>query len=237
MNAVPSSHAAQLRQRGFCVITNVVPASKLPRIATAYGRAIAEGTAPDLHTSSSGSNTRLSDLVNRGAEFDELYLLAPVLEACSSVIGAPFKLSSLQARTVLPGAPPQRLHVDVRSDQDAWPLVGFIVMVDEFRSGNGATRFVPGSHSVAAGDAIYPNNHRPDDGHAELACGGAGSVIVYHGSTWHGFSANDSAAGRRSIQGAYIPQRGAGAFDWAARMRPETAARLSAAAKQLLAVP
>ena len=84
-----SSHCAELRERGFCVIPNLVPASTLPRIAAAYDRAFAEATPPDLHASSSGSNTRLTDLVNRGAEFDDLYLLEPVLEACASVIGAP----------------------------------------------------------------------------------------------------------------------------------------------------
>jgi hypothetical protein len=229
-----SSHCAELLERGFCVIPNLVPPSRLPQIAAAYDRAFAEATPPDLHASSSGSNTRLTDLVNRGAEFDELYLLEPVLEACARVIGASFKLSWQGARTVLPGASAQGLHVDVRADQDAWPLVGFIVMVDEFRGDNGATRFVPGTHSGAFD--VYPTNARPDSDRAELARGASGSVIVFNGSTWHGFSANESAAARRSIQGAYIPRRGAGAVDWAARLRPETAARLTASARQVLAV-
>jgi hypothetical protein len=198
-----SSYCAELRERGFCVIPNLVPASTLPRIAAAYDRAFAEATSPDLHASSTGSNTRLTDLVNRGAEFDELYVLDPVL---------------------------------VRSDQDAWPLVGFIVMVDEFRRDNGATRFVPGTHSVAT-LGTYPTNARPDSGRAELVCGAPGCVIVFNGSTWHGFSANESAAPRRSIQGAYVPRRATAAVDWTARMRPETAARLTASAKQVLASP
>jgi hypothetical protein len=231
-----TSRLTELRERGFCVIPHLVPESKLGKLTAAYDRAMAEGQPPDLHRSSSGSNVRLANLVDRGAEFDELYLLPPVLDACTSVIGPAFKLSSFHARTVLPGARSQALHVDLRRDQDAWPLVGFIVMVDAFRSGNGATRFVPGSHALAIEEAVYPNNHRPDAGHAELACGGAGSVIVYDGSTWHGFSANDSAAPRRSIQGAYVPRRGTGANDWTARLQPETAARLSSAARHVLAL-
>jgi hypothetical protein len=233
---VPTSHGAALRERGFCVIPELVPAARLARIAAAYDRAMAEGQPPDLHRSSFGSNVRLANLLDTSAEFDELYLLPPVLEACTSVIGPSFKLSSFHARTVLPRGRAQALHVDLRRDQDAWPLVGFIVMVDAFRSGNGATRFVPGSHAIASEEAVYPNNHRPDGGDAELACGGAGSVIVYDGSVWHGFSANDSAAPRRSIQGAYIPRRGKGANDWTTRLQPETAARLSAAARRVLAV-
>jgi ectoine hydroxylase-related dioxygenase (phytanoyl-CoA dioxygenase family) len=227
---------AELRQRGFCVIPNLVPSLRLQRIAAAYDRAIAEGTPPDLRMSSSGSSLRLVDFVNRGAEFDELYVLEPVLDACADIIGASFKLSSFGARTVLPGARAQTLHVDLRRDDDAWPLVGFIVMVDEFRAGNGATRFVPGSHVAAAEDAGYADNHRPDDGLAKLACGAAGSVIVFNGSTWHGFSANDSASQRRSIQGAYIPRQGTVAFDWSSRMKDDTAQRLSTSARRVLAV-
>src|SRR5205085_8147184 len=99
---------------------------------------------PDLRVGT--TSTRVSDVVNRGAAFDELYVFPPLLEACSLVIGQPFKLSSLQARTLRPHTPAQELHVDVGRDSADWPLVGFILMVDAFRPENGATRFMPGSH-------------------------------------------------------------------------------------------
>ena len=42
---------------------------------------------------------------------------------------------------------PRSSHVDVRRESPDWPLLGFILMIDEFRRlNNGATRFVPGSH-------------------------------------------------------------------------------------------
>ena len=180
-----------------------MPAAELACIAAAYDRAFAAGQPPDLRRSTSGGDVRLAGLVDRGAEFHELCVLEPVLDCCEAVIGTPFKLSSFLGRTVLPGARAQPLHVDVRRDEDAWPLVGFIVMVDEFRAGNGATRFVPGSHVVEPESSAYDGNARPDR-EAELACGPPGSVIVYHGSTWHGYSSNECAAPRRSIQGAYV---------------------------------
>ncbi len=118
-------------------------------------------------------------MVNRGAEFDDLYVLEPVLSACLASIGPRFKLSSFHGRTVLPGAAAQRLHVDVRPDQDAWPLLGFIVMLDEFRADNGATRFVPGSHRAET--PTERSRRQPSARRLEpvLACGTAGSVIVY----------------------------------------------------------
>ncbi len=78
---------------------------------------------------------------------DELYVFPPLLDACRRVIGGPFKLSSLHARTLRPQhTPGQGLHVDVRRDSPDWPLLGFILMIDDFRADNGATRFVTGSH-------------------------------------------------------------------------------------------
>jgi hypothetical protein len=190
---VQAAPEAELEQRGFCVLPGLVPAAKLAQIASAYDRAFAAGEAPDLRRASSGGDIRLADLVNRGAEFDELYVLPPVLDACAAIIGASFKLSSFGGRTVLPGARAQALHV-----------------------------------------AAHEGNTRPDCD-AELACGPPGSVIVYHGSVWHGYSSNEFAAPRRSIQGAYVPRHAAGAFDWALRLQPATAQRLSERAKRVLA--
>ena len=226
---------AELDAAGFCVLRSVVPAAQIERIAAAYDRAFAAATAPDLHTSSSGGNTRLSDFVTRGSEFDYLYVIEPVLSACADTLGPQFKLSSFSGRTVLPGAAPQGLHVDVRRDEDAWPLLGFIMMVDEFREDNGATRFVPGSHRAESSSA-REGNQRPDDDAHVLACGEPGSVIVYFGSTWHGYSANRSSTPRRSLQGAYVPRSAAGAVQWRSRLSVETLGRLSPSARHVLAV-
>jgi len=200
---VQAAPLAELEQRGFCVLPSLVPAAQLALIAAAYDRAFAAGQPPDLRRANSGGDVRLANLGKRGAEFDGLRVLEPVLDCCEAIIGASFKLSSFLGRTVLSGARAQALHVDARRDQEGWPLVGFIVMVDEFRAGKGATRFVPGSHVAECEDSAYDGNARPDRD-AELACGPPGSVIVYHGSTWHGYSGNESPAPRRAIQGAYV---------------------------------
>jgi hypothetical protein len=69
-----------------------------------------------------------------------------------------------------------------------------------------------------------------------LACGDAGSLLVFNGSAWHGHSANTSSGPRRSIQGAFIPREGRAGTDFAGRMSPETRARLSPLARQVLAI-
>jgi hypothetical protein len=225
----------ELNPAGFEVIRDLVSPPVLMQLSTAYDRAFERGVAPDLHRSRSGSSLRLAALLGRDHAFDELCVLPPVLEACEQVIGEPFKLSSMTGRTVLPGAGLQALHVDVRREDDAWPLLGFVLMLDEFRVDNGGTRFVPGSHELETSQCRWETNARSSDACEVVACGPAGSVIVYHGSTWHGHGANRSAAPRRSIHGAYIPRRGTSAIDWVERLEPETLARMTPVARRVLA--
>ena len=229
--ALPMGAVSELHERGFVVIPGPVPPDRMDRLINAYTTAVASATGDDIRVGS--TSTRVSDFVNRGSEFDDLYVFPPLLEACRNIIGGPFKLSSLHARTVRPHTPAQALHVDVQRDSADWPLLGFILMVDPFRADNGATRFVPGSHNWPGTPADSMSD--PLTGQRVLACGGTGSLLVFNGSAWHGHSANTSSGPRRSIQGAFIPREGRAGTDFAARMPPETRARLGPLARHVLA--
>jgi hypothetical protein len=233
-SALPPDAARALHERGFIVLPGPVPPGQMERLAGAYDDAVASATGDDVKTGS--VTTRVNDFVNRGAEFDALYIFAPLLEACARVIGRPFKLSSMLARTLRPRSPAQELHVDVQRDSADWPLVGFILMVDKFRPDNGATRFVPGSHRWPGNPEEAMADRRADHDGQTLACGPAGSLLIFNGSTWHGHTANTSAGPRRSLQGAFIPREGRAGTDFPARMRPETRARLGPLARQVLAL-
>ncbi len=232
---LPSHADSALDERGFVVLPNVLAPERMERLASAYTEAVASATGDDIRVGS--TSTKVNDFVNRGAVFDDLYIYPPLLEACCKVIGKPFKLSSFHARTLRPGAHAQELHVDVPRNSADWPLLGFILMVDEFRPDNGTTRFVPGSHRWPT----TPEDAMPDVRAAHdaevLACGAAGSLLVFNGSTWHGHTANTSDGPRRSIQGAFIPRDGRAATDFSARMQPDTRARLGPLAHLVLALP
>ena len=221
---LPPEAARQLGNLGFVVLPGPAIPGGCERLSEAYDQAVAAAAPEDV---SIRSSTRVSDFVNRGPEFDGIYLYGPLLAACCRIIGRPFKLSAMLARTLEPGAPEQPLHVDVQRGADGWPLAGFILMVDEFRPENGATRFVPGSHwlegepSAACGEPV-------------LACGPAGSIILFNGSVWHGHTANRSTGRRRSIQGAFIPREARAAIDQASRIRPETTGRIGELARYVL---
>lgn len=192
------SAARALHADGFAVIDGPVPNTNLGHLSEAYDKAMREATPPDL--SIGRTTTRVPGFVNRGAEFDDLYVYPPILDACRRTIGQPFKLSTMAARTLHPWSGPGDLHVNFERDQHGWPMVGFIVMIDEFRRENGATRFLPGSHQLPNGafDQSVPEDRLVP------ACGPAGSVIVYNGSVLHDHGPNETGHPRRSIQGAYM---------------------------------
>src|SRR5580765_1324300 len=186
--------ASELHQRGFIVLPGLVPPERMELLTDAYTAAMSSASGPDVRVGS--TSTRVSDFVNRGADFDALYIFPALLDACCRVIGRPFKLSSLQARTLRPHAPAQELHVDVQRESADWPLLGFILMIDEFRQENGATRLVPGSHQWSSAPEGSIADLRADRAGQVLARGPAGSLLVFDGSTWHGHAANTSDAPR-----------------------------------------
>jgi len=231
---LPMDAASELEERGFVVLPGAVPSDRMERLVNAYTAAVASATGDDIRVGS--TSTRVSDFVNRDAEFDDLYVFPSLLEACCRVIGKPFKLSSLLARTLRSRSSAQELHVDVRRDSADWPLLGFILMVDEFRPDNGTTRFVPGSHRWSGTPEDTLSDLWAEHGGQVLACGNAGSMLVFNGSTWHGHTANTSSGPRRSLQGAFIPRDGRAGTEFGARMQPETRARLGPLARYVLAL-
>jgi hypothetical protein len=232
--ALSADAVYELQHRGFVVLPSVVPDEQIERLADAYDAAVSSASYVDKKTGS--TSTRVNDFVNRGEEFAALYVFPSLLDACCRVIERPFKLSSLHARTLRPHSRSGELHVDVRRDSPAWPLLSFILMVDEFRPENDATRLVPGSHQWLHEPADSISDLRADHEDQVFACGPAGSLLIFDGSVWHDHSANTSGKPRRSIQGAFVPRDGQAGNDFAARMQSETLARLSPLARYVLAV-
>jgi hypothetical protein len=133
---LPPDAARQLREIGFTVMPGPAIQGGCKQLSDAYDHAVATADPADVHLGRTRSSTRIDDFVNRGSEFDGIYIYLPLLAACCQIIGAPFKLSGMRARTLNPGAPTEGLHVDVKHRANGWPLVGCIFMVDAFDAEN-----------------------------------------------------------------------------------------------------
>lgn len=231
---LPANAAQKLLTQGFAVLPGPSVPGGLEQLQSAYDSAVASADPSDVRV---GSSIRVTDFVNRSMEFDGHYVYPPLLSACCLLIGGPFKLSNTCARTLEPGTPAQKLHTDVKHRANGWPLVGYIWMIDAFDTDNGATRFVAGSHrrQYSPDEIIGEAEGKTDD--EMLACGPAGSLIVFDASAWHGHAANRSARRRRSVQGHFVPRDAEPVIDYPARMRPETLGRIGALARYLLDLP
>ena len=230
---LPLASMAALEESGFVVLPGPFATEQLDLIASAYDAEVSAAVADDIRVGS--TSTRVVDFVNRGPFFDPLYVYPPLLDAAVRTVGLKFKLSSLHARTLRPGSAVLDIHIDVERDTADWPMLGFIFMVDAFAPDNGATRFIAGSHRWGRS----PRDARLTEYTPQLesACGPAGSLLVFNGSTWHGQGVHSSNRPRRSLQGAFIPWGGWASTDFSRRMTLETRARLGPVARQVLAIP
>jgi ectoine hydroxylase-related dioxygenase (phytanoyl-CoA dioxygenase family) len=205
---------------------------RFQELTTVYDGLMASPSGPGFNKGS--TTNRLSDLLNHSSLFDDIFLYPPLLEACAHVVGEPFKLSSLLARTLRQGTPAQELHADLPRDSEDRPLFGFILMLDGFRHENGATRFVPGSHR-------WPDlpSHRTTGSRGRwpgevLASGDAGTLIVFNASIWHGRTANVTEHPRRSVQGYFVRRNARSGSDFASFLLPSARTRMGQLARYLL---
>jgi hypothetical protein len=222
----------QITDSGLVIIHGPHSGERLIKLVADYDEMMGLASGPEFSIGS--TTTRMSDLLNHGPAFDEIFLYPPLHEVCLNVIGEPFKLSSFLARTLRPGSTSQALHADLTRDSQDAPLLGFIFMVDPFREDNGATRFIPHSHKWPDLPSGSPPDAKGSYPGEVLALGEAGTMIIFNGAIWHGHTANVSGDPRRSIQGYFVRRKARSGTDFLRSLRPATQARISPTARYLL---
>lgn len=235
-----SDPGRELDERGFTRLEGVLDAARRARVAERLEALLAEeGDRAGSEFRQEAGARRLANLADKGDEFVSCMLEPRVLELVLRVLGARFKLSSLNARWAEPGeAAAQPLHADMGALPDArgyW-VANALFMLDDFTAENGALRAVPGSHRAGRlpQDALAdPRAPHPDE---VLATGRAGDVIVMNAHLWHGGTANRTSERRLALHCFYCrsdkPQQ-----QYQKRLlRPETQARLTPEARALLAL-
>ena len=186
---------------GFIVVPGAIPARRVAEIGMAYDEVMVPNSSPDFKA---GTTTDRRFFVDNRIAFEDVYQYPPLLMACAQLIGQAFKLSSLLGRSLRAGSPSQDLHTDIARGSAAAPMAGFIFMLDAFTPTNGATRFIPGSQRFPDVPSDRLTDPRLECGGEVLACGDAGSMIIFNAAVWHGHTANTTPKARRSIQGYFV---------------------------------
>jgi ectoine hydroxylase-related dioxygenase (phytanoyl-CoA dioxygenase family) len=133
--------------------------------------------------------------------YDDVWRKVPVhphvLPVVERVLDPGCLISSLSSIAILPGETAQPIHADDQLIPIPKPhpptVCNSMWALTDFTEANGATRIIPGSHLW---------DHDPDYGHpydsiaAEMP---KGSVLIWHGSLWHGGGANTTDERRVGI--------------------------------------
>jgi len=151
----------------------------------------------------SGRTQRVWNLTNKSRDFRALLELDDLIEMMNFIFDRPtrhqlFFLSSFQANIIHPGAQRQKLHIDTPFPEPIppWPSkANSIWMLDDFTLRNGATEFLPGSHTLTK----KPNQGADQEIALDVAVGSRGSVVFTHGNLWHRAGANNSELPRVAL--------------------------------------
>jgi ectoine hydroxylase-related dioxygenase (phytanoyl-CoA dioxygenase family) len=140
---------------------------------------------------------RIYNLLVHGELYQRVPVHPSVLPVVEGVLDAGCLVSSLSSIAIQPGEIAQPIHADDQLIPVPKPHVPFVCnsmwAISDFTEENGATRIIPGSH-LRDGSPAFGSQH--DSIPAEMP---RGSVMVYHGSLWHGGGANRSDQRRLGI--------------------------------------
>jgi len=233
-------HQDELDRNGFTVFHNVIDAAWLAQLRDAFERITAEeGEDAGKEVNQMVGIRRLADLVNKGEVFDHVYTNPFVLAAARRVIGRPFKIHSLNGHDPLPGYGQQSLHPDwggARPDLNVFSVMNSLWILDDFGQENGATRIVPGSHRWPGGPKDQLADLKMAHPQEVYITAPAGSVAVFNGHAWHGSTDNHSQRMRRVYHCAFVAREYPQQTNQRQYLRPETAQRLTPAARYILDV-
>jgi ectoine hydroxylase-related dioxygenase (phytanoyl-CoA dioxygenase family) len=191
-------HLREVEERGYCILEDVIAPDLLDGIGRALDAIERDSQVKAAANDFEGRETiRIYNLLARGKVFAEIPTHHAVLPVVEGVLDRGCLVSTLSSISIGSGETPQPIHADdqvIGLDRPHKAVVcNTMWALTDFTEANGATRVVPGSHRF---------DHPPEYGApiesipAEMK---RGSVLVWHGSLWHGGGANSTGDRRVGV--------------------------------------
>jgi ectoine hydroxylase-related dioxygenase (phytanoyl-CoA dioxygenase family) len=191
-------HLDRIERDGFTIVENAFSKDDAGALLADLARLERELGIDFASNDFEGRRTRrVYNLLVHGPLYEAIPVHPKVLPIVDGVLDPGCLVSSLSSIAIHPGESAQPIHADDQLVPLPKPHVPIVCntmwALTDFSEENGATRIIPGTHK---------SDRSPDYGKgydsipAEMA---QGSVLVWHGSLWHGGGANRSSAVRVGI--------------------------------------
>jgi ectoine hydroxylase-related dioxygenase (phytanoyl-CoA dioxygenase family) len=193
-----ATHRDRIARDGYTILERVIEPAPVSALAQDLLRLEAEYDIKPAANPFEGAHTvRIYNLLVHGKLYEQIPVHPEVLPVVEGVLDPGCLISSLSSISIDPGERAQPIHADDQLLPLPKPHVATVCntmwALTDFTEANGATRVVPGSHL---------RDHSPTFGtHYDSIATEMprGSVLVWHGSLWHGGGANRSGQRRVGI--------------------------------------
>jgi ectoine hydroxylase-related dioxygenase (phytanoyl-CoA dioxygenase family) len=192
------SHVERIARDGYTIVEDAVDQALLDALREDLERIEREEKVVPATNIFEGEKTvRIYNLLARGKLYEAVPVHEGVLPIVERVLDPGCLVSSFSSIAIDPGEAAQVLHADDQLIPLPRPHVPIVCntmwAVTDFTADNGATRLVPGSH---LSDRAPLLGEEVETIAAEMR---RGSVLVYHGSLWHGGGANRTTSRRVGV--------------------------------------
>jgi ectoine hydroxylase-related dioxygenase (phytanoyl-CoA dioxygenase family) len=193
-----ATHLDCIARDGYTILERVIEPELISALAQDLLRLEEEYDIEPARNPFEGAHTvRIYNLLVHGKLYEQIPVHPRVLPVVEGVLDAGCLVSSLSSISIDPGERAQPIHADDQLLPLPKPHVATVCntmwALTDFTEENGATRVVPGSHLRDHSPAF---GARHDSVAAEMP---RGSVLVWHGSLWHGGGANRTRQRRIGI--------------------------------------
>jgi ectoine hydroxylase-related dioxygenase (phytanoyl-CoA dioxygenase family) len=196
--AATKEHLDRIARDGYTIVEDAIDPALVDELLDDLGRLERELDITPATNSFEGAETlRVYNLLAHGEVWQHVPVHESVLPVVEGVLDPGCLISSLSSVNIGPGETAQPIHADdmlIPIPKPHPPTVcNSMWALTDFTEANGATRIIPGTHVF---------DHSPNYGQhydsipAEMA---RGSVLIWHGSLWHGGGANDTSDRRIGI--------------------------------------
>jgi ectoine hydroxylase-related dioxygenase (phytanoyl-CoA dioxygenase family) len=192
-----AAHLARIERDGYSIVEDAIEPELLDALADDLLRIEREHSIAPAANEFEGTRTvRIYNLLVHGRLYERIPVHPSVLPVVEGVLDAGCLISSLSSIAIGPGETAQPIHADdmvIPLDKPHAAIVcNSMWALTDFTEANGATRIVPGSHRRES----PPYGGEVESVAAEMR---RGSVLVWHGSLWHGGGANRTGEPRVGI--------------------------------------